>query len=54
MKRMTWAQHFVSADGDSFTTQDVEREAEAARERVFAEIARLDLRYSVTELNDKR
>lgn len=39
--------------GDSYTTEEVEREAAAARDRVFAEIARLGLQGAIGELDAK-
>jgi hypothetical protein len=39
--------------GDSFITEEIEREAAAARDRVFAEIERLGLQSAVGELDAK-
>jgi ectoine hydroxylase-related dioxygenase (phytanoyl-CoA dioxygenase family) len=39
--------------GDSFATEEIEREAAAARDRVFAEIERLGLRSAVGDLDAK-
>jgi hypothetical protein len=39
--------------GDSFTTEENDRAGDAARQRVFAEIDRLDLRAAIGELESK-